>query len=89
MFLRPARLHNRQNMFRNISRIFVWFAVAGFALLCATRALVPQASASAASAGDVNQPVIRFVKNPELAPPLQALDLAGRQVNKDNWGGKF
>jgi thiol-disulfide isomerase/thioredoxin len=32
--------------------------------------------------------VIRFVKNPEIAPPLQAQDLLGKPVNKDNWAGK-
>jgi thiol-disulfide isomerase/thioredoxin len=32
--------------------------------------------------------VIRFVKNPEMAPPLEALDILGNPVNKNNWGGK-
>ena len=32
--------------------------------------------------------MIRFVKNPETAPPLQAQDLLGKPVNKDNWAGK-
>ncbi len=39
-------------------------------------------------AGDANQPVIKFVKNPETAPALQAVDLVGKPVNKDNWAGK-
>jgi thiol-disulfide isomerase/thioredoxin len=41
-----------------------------------------------ARTADANQPVIRFVKNPEIAPPLDALDLVGKPVNKNNWGGK-
>jgi thiol-disulfide isomerase/thioredoxin len=70
--------------------ILVLFAAAGIALLGASRAVVPQVSAYAAAAlpGDENQPVIRFVKNPEMAPPLQAQDILGKPVNKDNWGGK-
>jgi thiol-disulfide isomerase/thioredoxin len=32
--------------------------------------------------------VIRFVKNPELAPPLEAQDILGKPVNKENWAGK-
>jgi thiol-disulfide isomerase/thioredoxin len=45
-------------------------------------------AASSATTEDANQPVIRFVKNPELAPVLQATDLLGKPVNKDNWPGK-
>jgi thiol-disulfide isomerase/thioredoxin len=73
----------------NIRRLVV-LAVAGLGLLGAARAFLPRASANAParSAHDPNQPVIRFVKNPEMAPPLQALDLLGRPVNKDNWAGK-
>jgi thiol-disulfide isomerase/thioredoxin len=43
---------------------------------------------ASARADGANQPVIRFVKNPEVAPPLQALDITGKPVNKDRWGGK-
>ncbi len=59
-------------------------------LLGAARAILPRgfAAAPVVSASDANAPVIRFVKNPELAPPLQALDLLGRAVNKENWAGK-
>ena len=46
------------------------------------------AAVPAARPVDANQPVIRFVKNPEMAPPLDTLDLLGRPVNKSNWGGK-
>jgi cytochrome c biogenesis protein CcmG, thiol:disulfide interchange protein DsbE len=35
-----------------------------------------------------NQPVIRFVKNPEMAPPFQAVDILGKTVNKADWAGK-
>ena len=68
----------------------VLLAFAGLALLGALRAVPPRVSAAApaARADGANQPVIRFVKNPELAPPLQAQDLLGKPVNKDNWPGK-
>ena len=42
----------------------------------------------APAAQDANQPVIRFVKDPEMAPPLEATDIFGRAVTKDNWPGK-
>ncbi len=66
--------------------------VAGLALLGASHSFSSRTIAAAASpsarADDENQPVIRFVRNPEMAPPLQAEDLAGKPVNKNNWGGK-
>jgi thiol-disulfide isomerase/thioredoxin len=70
--------------------LLMLFTISGLALLWASRFLVPQASAAtpAALAGDVNQPVIRFVKDPQMAPPLQAQDLLGKPVSKENWGGK-
>jgi thiol-disulfide isomerase/thioredoxin len=73
----------------NIRRLVV-LAVAGLGLLGAVRTFLPRTSAAAPApiSDDANQPVIRFVKNPEMAPPLQALDLLGRPVNKDNWAGK-
>ena len=74
---------------RNAGKL-VLLAVAGLGLLGATRAFLPRTSAAAppARAEDAKQPVIRFVKNPELAPALQAQDLLGKSVNKDNWSGK-
>ena len=60
---------------------------AGLGLLGAARAIRPRIS-SAAAVDDANSPVIRFVKNPEVAPPLQAQDLSGKPVNKENWTGK-
>ena len=73
---------------RNIRRLMV-LAVAGLGLLCAVRAFLPRTSAApAASADGANPPVIRFVKNPEMAPPLPGLDLLGKPINKDNWAGK-
>ena len=38
--------------------------------------------------GDSNSPVIRFVKNPEMAPPLQARDILGKPVSNADWAGK-
>jgi thiol-disulfide isomerase/thioredoxin len=67
----------------------VLLAVAAIALLCAARPLVPRTSAATPRplAQDSNAPVIRFVKDPEMAPPLDAKDLLGQPVNKDNWPG--
>ncbi len=73
----------------NLGRLAL-LAAAALALFGATRAMLPRitAAAPAARAEGASQPVIRFVKNPEMAPPLQALDLLGKPVNKENWGGK-
>jgi len=49
---------------------------------------VSPAPASAAPAPDANAPVIRFVKDPEMAPPMQARDILGKAVTKQNWDGK-
>jgi thiol-disulfide isomerase/thioredoxin len=49
---------------------------------------VAHVSASAAPTVDSASPVIRFVKDPEMAPPLQASDILGKPVSKANWGGK-
>jgi len=70
--------------------ILVLLAIAGVALLGASRAFVRQAAAATSPVppADGNHPVIHFVKNPEIAPALQASDLSGKPVNKDNWGGK-
>ncbi|HSZ18375.1 MAG TPA: TlpA disulfide reductase family protein [Candidatus Acidoferrum sp.] len=74
-------------MVRMNVRKLLSLAVAGLGLLGAARAICPRIS-SAAAVDDANAPVIRFVKNPEMAPPLQAQDLSGKPVNKDNWAGK-
>ena len=77
-------------------RIAALFA-AGLAFLIAVRAAVrrpagvaPAASAAALPAGaeGSSQPVIHFVKNPEMAPPLDAKDIEGKPVNKDSWSGQ-
>jgi thiol-disulfide isomerase/thioredoxin len=77
-------------MYRTYARRLVLLVVAGLGLLVAARAFLPRTSAAAPapSAEGANQPVIHFVKNPEMAPPLQAQDLLGKPVNKENWGGK-
>lgn len=77
-------------MFRMTARRFVLLAFAGLGLVGAARAFLPRTSAAAppARAEGANPPVIRFVKNPEMAPALQAQDLLGKPVNKDNWAGK-
>jgi thiol-disulfide isomerase/thioredoxin len=65
-------------------------AALGLLAMCQHAALMRKVSAAtpAARPVDANQPVIRFVKNPETAPPLDATDLLGKPVNKDNWNGK-
>jgi thiol-disulfide isomerase/thioredoxin len=79
-------------MMRKSIAALVLSAMAALGLLGASQnfALVQKASAAvpAARPSDAKQPVIRFVKNPELAPTLDALDLLGKPVNKNNWGGK-
>ena len=77
-------------MFRRSTLRLVVLALAGLGLLLAARAFLPRTSlvASAAATTDANQPVIRFVKNPEMAPALEATDLLGKPVNMDNWAGK-
>ena len=50
--------------------------------------IVSPAVSAAAGATDAKAPVIRFVKDPEPAPALDAKDLLGKAVNKNNWGGK-
>jgi thiol-disulfide isomerase/thioredoxin len=74
-------------MLRLNARKLLLLTAPGLGLLAAALAIHPRISA-AAPGDDANTPVIRFVKNPELAPPLQAMDLLGKPVNKDNWAGK-
>ena len=77
-------------MFKKIARRLALLGACGLGLFGATRAILPRVSAAARAPrpDDVNQPVIRFVKDPEVAPPLQAQDLLGKAVNKENWAGK-
>jgi len=78
-------------MVSNKLRNFLLFAGAGLALAGASLAALRGSAAfraRAAAPQDANQPVVRFVKDPEMAPPLDAKDILGRQVTKDNWPGK-
>lgn len=77
-------------MLKANARRFVVLAIAGLGLFGAARAFLPRAFAAArgSNAETANEPVIRFVKNPEAAPPIQGLDLLGKPVNKDSWAGK-
>ena len=45
------------------------------------------ADAHPAAAEGANTPVIRFVKNPEMAPPFQAQDILGKPVTNADWPG--
>jgi thiol-disulfide isomerase/thioredoxin len=49
---------------------------------------VSAAASVSAPAVDPKAPVIRFVKNPEAAPAIQAVDILGKPVSNANWGGK-
>ncbi len=73
----------------NIRRLAL-LALAGLGLLGAAHAFFPRTSAAAPAANSegANPPVIHFVKDPEMAPPLQATDILGKPVNKDGWAGK-
>ena len=77
-------------MFKVNARRLAVLAIAGLGFLGAALAIHPHASAAAsrANAGDANQPVIRFVKNPEVAPAIQGLDILGKPISKDNLAGK-
>jgi cytochrome c biogenesis protein CcmG/thiol:disulfide interchange protein DsbE len=77
-------------MYRMNARRLALLAAAVLCLLGAARTIFPRpsAAASTASVDGANQPVIRFVKNPEMAPPLEEQDILGKPVNKDNWAGK-
>src|SRR5713226_3709455 len=44
--------------------------------------------AQSAPQSDDKTPVIRFVKNPEMAPPLPDRDISGAVVSRTNWNGK-
>lgn len=76
-------------MFRLTTPILV-LSVASLGLFCAPRVALPPAPAAppAQRLDFGNQPVIRFVKDPEPAPPLDAKDIFGNPVNKDDWPGK-
>jgi thiol-disulfide isomerase/thioredoxin len=75
-------------MFRLTTPILV-LSVASAGLFCAPRAaLRPAAADPAAQRLDFNQPVIKFVRDPEPAPPLNAKDIFGNPVTKDGWAGK-
>jgi thiol-disulfide isomerase/thioredoxin len=75
-------------MFRLTTPVLVLF-VASLGLFCAPRSAPrPAAAVPAAQRLDFNQPVIHFVKDPEPAPPLDAKDVFGNPVTKDDWAGK-
>lgn len=57
------------------------------------KALMPTAPVSsteqsAVSSGDRASPVIRFVRDPEMAPHFEARDITGNVVSTADWGGK-
>jgi len=71
-------------------RVPLALALAAIGLVLGVHVVAPRVSAAPSKppVEDANAPVVRFVKNPEMAPPLQAQDILGRPVNKQNWGGK-
>jgi thiol-disulfide isomerase/thioredoxin len=48
----------------------------------------PPAARPAASSSNIAAAVIRFVKNPEMAPAFQFSDISGKPVSKADWNGK-
>jgi thiol-disulfide isomerase/thioredoxin len=53
-----------------------------------TTSVSASAVPSAAAPVDTTSPVVRFVKDPEIAPPLQVRDIVGKAVSKGDWPGK-
>jgi thiol-disulfide isomerase/thioredoxin len=93
LVLRVPEPHNESRiMLRTKVRTLSVFVGAGLVLAGAARITLPRVAAAvrahAPAAQDPNQPVIRFVKDPEMAPALEATDILGRTVTKDNWPGK-
>jgi len=66
------------------------FVIAGLVLLGVAGVSMAQNFAAGDGAGgrDAGPPVVRFVKDPESAPPIEGTDLLGKPVKKDNWQGK-
>ena len=76
-------------MIRRVTPIVMLSALASLGLLNAPRAARPQVPGLPSQPFNAaNQPVIRFVKDPEPAPALDAKDIFGNPVNKDDWPGK-
>ena len=79
---------------RTIALILMAAATLGLALIAIhyqkSAPLVSPVSAMPVPAAGTSSsaPVIRFVKNPEMAPPLQVKDILGKPVNKTDWPGK-
>ena len=48
----------------------------------------PLPAKSSQSPGASTVPVIRFVKDPEIAPPFQARDISGKSISTADWNGK-
>jgi thiol-disulfide isomerase/thioredoxin len=87
-------------MLKSIPRTIALIATAALALCVMSVILVHREKSAhwvapvAASAApgtravDSGSPVIRFVKDPEVAPPLQVRDILGKNVSNADWGGK-
>ncbi len=54
----------------------------------ASKVGVSSVSAATRLADDPNAPVVRFVKDPESAPPIHSLDISGKPVSNTLWSGK-
>jgi thiol-disulfide isomerase/thioredoxin len=71
------------------ARKLLLLAAATAGLLFALHAVTPRSVHATPAAFDgPDVPVVRFVKNPEPAPPVQGLDLSGKQVDISGWKGK-
>ncbi len=79
MFSRPLSFPKlRQPSFRAFSLAALLLAFAASPLPARAQVLAPQD----------DKPIIRFVRNPESAPPILTHDLSGGVVSSANWRGK-
>ncbi len=62
--------------------------IAAYAMRGKSPAIRSVPAPSAAPSGNDNTPVVRFVKDPEVAPPLPDHDIFGAAVSRANWTGK-
>jgi len=63
-------------------------AVAFVAAAYTTTGAPPRSTEQSAPPAGESSPVIRFVKDPEMAPPLPDRDISGAAMSRANWTGK-
>ena len=63
-------------------------ALALVATAYAIRVATAHSAQQSAPPGGDNSPIIRFVKDPEMAPPVPDHDISGAAMSRTNWTGK-